>query len=287
MKWMTAFKAVVVAVCMSFLASADAQGTYHRIVSWNTRHAGWNNERDWTGYANEIWRRFGSNSNSTNGCDIVFLQEVMYADSGSNIAAELTRISGVTWGHRTTAAIGRTSYKERYSVLFRTDRVSILNHYVWNDTQDRFERQPQVVKVRCRNSGADYTYINWHTIFGTTAQRQQEIHDIRIVFNQVQNSDSSDRDVILLGDHNRDATSPWWNNLKALSPTVSFRVNDLTSINSSCNFANRYDHFWFQATYLQEFSNAGRKYIAHMCNFYKLSDHAAIWMRLYATRDDD
>jgi endonuclease/exonuclease/phosphatase family metal-dependent hydrolase len=86
----------------------------------------------------------------------------------------------------------------------------------------------------------------------------------------VQDETSWDQDVILLGDHNRSATSNYWDELTDtdnVSPQVSYAVNDDTTINTSCSYANPYDHFWFQAAYVTEFSNAGVDYIANTCVF--------------------
>jgi len=125
-------------------------------------------------------------------------------------------------------------------------------------------------------------------VFGTTAERQAEIQLISTVFNSIQSGSSSDQDVILVGDHNREATSPWWANLKALAPAVSHRVNELTSINTSCGFASAYDHFWMQSSYVTEYSTSGRDYIADMCVFRNgQSDHAPVYLSLYSTADTD
>lgn len=285
---MKQWAAVSLALALSALSTQAMAGSYLRVVSWNTLHAGWSGQTDWNGYANQLWRQFGSNSTSPNGVDLVFAQEVMYAESAASINAALRTVSGVNWDYRVTPAIGRSSYKERYAVFFRTDRVQLLDQYVWNDVGDRYEREPQIVRVRQIATGADYTFINWHTVFGTTAERQAEIQNIASLFNSVQAASSSDQDVILVGDHNRDATSPWWANLTALSPAVSWRVNDLTSINSSCGYANAYDHFWFQASHVTEFSTAGRDYIANLCTFRNgLSDHAPVYIQFYSTADTD
>ena len=212
----------------------------------------------------------------------------MYAESAASIAAALTATSGFTWDYRVTEAIGRSSYKERYAVFFRTDRVQLLSATTWVDSGDKFEREPQIVKVRHIQTGADYTFINWHTVFGTTAERQAEVQLISTVFNSIQSGSSSDQDVILVGDHNRDATSPWWANMAALSPAASHRVNELTSINASCAFASRYDHFWMQNSYVSEYSASGRDYIADMCTFRNgVSDHAPIYISFYSTADTD
>jgi endonuclease/exonuclease/phosphatase family metal-dependent hydrolase len=280
--------AVALGLGLAVASCTASAGSYLRVVSWNTLHAGWSGQTDWTGYANQLWRQYGSSSTSPNGVDLVFAQEVMYAESAASINAALEAVSGVDWDYRVTAAIGRSSYKERYAVFFRTDRVGLVSHYVWSDSGDKFEREPQIVKVRQLATGADFTFINWHTVWGTTSQRQAEIQQIASVFSSVQAADSSDQDVILVGDHNRDATSPWWVNLTGLSPAVGWKVNDKTTINTSCAYANAYDHFWYQTSYVSEYSSSGRDYIANMCTFRNgLSDHAPVYIQFYSSSDTD
>ncbi len=279
-----------VAAVLSLPAVADA-AAYLRVVSWNTRHAGWSGETNYAGAAAQIWQQYGTASNSPNGCDLVFLQEVMYESAASGIASELAKISGVSWTYKVTPAIGRTSYKEMYAVLYRTDNVTLVSHSVYNDSSDLFEREPQIVKVRDRRTSADFTFINWHTIWGTTAEREAEVRNIHKVFNPVQNGDSTDQDVIIVGDHNASATSTWWSTLTStanVSPVISYYVNDLTTINSSGSYANPYDHFWTQKYYLTEYSSSGRDYIANTVNFYNgQSDHAPVFLRLYSSSDTD
>lgn len=278
---------IALGLCFALASSAASAGAYLRVVSWNLLHAGWNGQTEWNAYAAQAWTDFGTTASAPNGVDLIFAQEVMYDTAAASLAAALTSTSGFTWGYRVTPAIGRTSYKERYAVFYRTDRVQILSHSVWADVGDKFEREPQIVKLRHTQTGADYTFINWHTVFGDTAKRQAEIKQIASVFSSIQSSSSSDQDVILVGDHNRDATSPWWTTLAGLSPAVSYRVNDKTSINTSCAFANPYDHFWFQSTYVSEYSSSGRDYIANMCSFREVSDHAPIYLSLYSNSDTD
>jgi hypothetical protein len=280
--------AMVLGIGLALCTSQVSAQSYLRVVSWNMLHAGWSGQQNWNAYASQIWTNFGSAAGAANGVDLVFGQEVMYAESAASIAAALTSVSGYTWDYRVTSAVGRSSYKERYAVFFRPDRVQLLSESLWVDTGDKFEREPQIVKVRHIQTGADYTFINWHTVFGTTAQRQVEVQQIASVFQSVQNGSSSDQDVILVGDHNREATSPWWASLTATSPTVSWKVNELTSINSSCAFASAYDHFWMQNSYVTEYSTSGRDYISSMCTFRNdVSDHAPIYISFYSTADTD
>ena len=290
MKARSIFLATVLAVALVLPANVFA-GAYMRTVSWNARHMGWSGETDWTGYANQVWVDYGTTSSASNGCDIIFLQEVMYASSASSFASALTSVSGVPWTYSVTAAIGRSSYKECYAVVYRTDRVTLLSSTVWTDTGDVFEREPQIVKFRDKTTNADFTFINWHCIWGTTAQRQAENYAIADVFKSIQNGSSTDQDVILNGDFNAAATSTYFSRLKStavISPVVSYKVNDLTTLNSSCAFASAYDHFWLQVSYVTEFSSAGRDYIANMCTFYSgISDHAPVWLKLYSSSDTD
>jgi hypothetical protein len=163
-------KRVASLACGLLLAAA-----YLRVMSWNTLHAGYSGSTDWNAYAAQAWNDFGTTAAAANGADLVFGQEVMYPASAASVAAALTATSGFTWDYRVTAAIGRSSYKESYAVFFRTDRVQLISATVWADTGDKFEREPQIVKVRHIQTGADFTFINWHTVFGTTAERQAEI----------------------------------------------------------------------------------------------------------------
>lgn len=280
--------AVVLLLTLAFLVPSLEAGTYLRVQSWNGRHMGWSGETDWAGYAAQVWNAFGSTSSSAAGLDVVALQEVMYDTSVTSLVSALEAKSGYDWSGVSTAALGRSSYKERYAVLWRTDRATLVSNTTWNDVGDKFEREPQIVRLRVTATGADVTLVNWHTVFGTTAERQAEIQAIDDVFKSIQSSTTSDQDVILLGDHNRSATDAWWSQLKGLSPAVTYKVNDLTSINSSCAFASAYDHFWFQSTYVTEYSSSGRDYVADMCALYNgLSDHAPIWIKLYSSGDDD
>lgn len=288
MKWTQVLLRAALLVVLVVPGLAQA-GSYLRVVSWNLRHEGWSGETNYTGDAKQIWNQFGSSSTSPNGCDLVLLQEVMNSDAVAGIANALTSVSGVTWSYAVTPLVGRSSYKEMYAVVYRTGTVSLLSQSLYADTNDVFEREPQIVRVRHIPTGEDYTFINWHTVWGTTAEREVEVRAIDTVFNSVQNASGSDQDVILAGDHNAPCTSAWWDELKTyVSPAVTCKLDVLTTINSSGGYASAYDHFWLQTTYVSEFSSIGRDYIADTLWFYNnLSDHAPVWLKLYSSSDTD
>lgn len=276
---------VLVALAVPTLAQA---GAYLRVVSWNLRHEGWTEEQTYLDDAKQIWNQYGANSTSNNGCDLVFLQEVMNTSVMPALTQALTQVSGVSWSYAQTPLIGRSSYKEIYAVLYRTDRVTLLSSTVYSDTGDKFEREPQIVQVRHTPTGADYTFINWHAIWGTAAERDVEVRNIDTVFKAVQDSSGSDQDVILVGDHNMACTGASWAELAGLSPAVSCRLDVATTLNHSGGYVSAYDHFWMQNTYVTEFSNAGRDYVSNTLDFAtRLSDHAPVYLTLYSNSDTD
>ncbi len=195
----------------------------------------------------------------------------------------------MTWTAVSTAAVGRSSYKESYAVLYRADTVSLLSSTLWTDTGDLFEREPQIVKLRQVATGEDYTFINWHTVWGTAADRAAELAAIDDVFKSVQNGSSTDQDVILVGDHNTPGTDSTWSSLKTnVSPSPSCMVDVATTINSSGGYVSAYDHVWLQSTYVTEYSSSGRDYVASPLDLYNgFSDHAPIWLKLYSAGSTD
>lgn len=276
---------VLVAVAVPSLSQA---ASYLRVVSWNLRHEGWSGEQTYLDDAKQLWNQYGADSTSSNGCDVVFLQEVMNTSVMPALAQALTQVSGVSWSYAQTPLIGRSSYKEIYAVLYRTDRVSLLSSTVYGDTGDLFEREPQIVKLRHTPTGADYTFINWHAIWGTAAERDVEVRNIDTVFASVQDGSGSDQDVILVGDHNMACTGASWAELKALSPAVSCKLDVVTTLNLSGSFVSAYDHFWLQSAYVTEFSSSGRDYVSSTTDFVtRLSDHAPVYLTLYSSSDTD
>ena len=276
-------------VALALLPQSLFAAAYMRAVSWNLRHEGWSGETNYTGDAQQIWNQYGSSSTSANGCDVVLLQEVMYTNVPGDIASALTSVSGYTWASAYVGPIGRTSYKEYYAVVYRTDRVTLLSSTMWSDSGDVFEREPQIVKIRDKSTSADYTFINWHANFGNGGSDiTNEVKQIDNVFASVQSGSSTDQDVILIGDTNVNGTNVAWNELYGLSPAVTNYVNVATTINSSGSYVSAYDHAMAQASYLTEYSSSGRDYVANTSTFYtNLSDHAPIWLKLYSSSDTD
>lgn len=263
-----------------------------RVISWNLRREGQSGDTNPSGVATQAWTNFGTASNSPNGFDVIFCQEVMNATVATDIKNALNTASGVTWAVAQVGPLGRTSYKEYYACIYRTDRVALISNGTWTDSADIFDREPQIVRLRDTSTSADYTFLNFHTYYGNGGSDiQNEIKLLPQPFNGAQAITTADQDVILLGDTNLNGTHAAWNNLYStanVSPAVTNKYNGLTSLNTSGGYVNPYDHFLMQAANVTEFSTCDRDYIANTTTFVAdLSDHAPIWLKLYSTADTD
>lgn len=278
--------AALLALALALPGLAHAGSTL-RVVTWNLRHEGWSGDQDYLGDAEQIWFEFGGAASSPNGADLAFLQEVMDVTVPTKIANDLTSISGFTWVGVASDRVGRSSYKESYGMVYRPDRVDVVSAALYNDVGDLFEREPWVVKIRDHRTLADFTFLDWHAVFGTSTQRAAELRQIATAFLDVQNADATDQDVILLGDHNAPCISAWWATVKAI-PGMSCMFDGPTTLNSKGGWASAYDHVWIQTQYTTELSSIGRDYVQDPASYVGLlSDHAPVDFKLYSRSDTD
>lgn len=83
------------------------------LATWNTKHLGWGEKRDWETTAHVIAPY-----------DWVALQEVMYARSVKRLEQKVERVTGAEWSSiGSDVAVGRGRYKEIYAFVWREDAV--------------------------------------------------------------------------------------------------------------------------------------------------------------------
>ncbi|XP_017174103.1 deoxyribonuclease-1-like 1 isoform X4 [Mus musculus] len=77
-------------------------------------------------------------------CDIMVLQEVV--DSSQNTVPFLLQKlkSSRSYSFLNSSLLGRSTYKEKYVYIYRSDKTQVLNFYQYNDTDDIFAREPFV-----------------------------------------------------------------------------------------------------------------------------------------------
>ncbi|EOA95060.1 Deoxyribonuclease-1, partial [Anas platyrhynchos] len=85
--------------------------------------------------------------------DLTVVQEVRDADLSSvrNLVAQLNSASPYPYSFLDSIPLGRNSYKEQYVYIYRTDILSVLGSYYYDDGcepcgTDVFSREPFIVK---------------------------------------------------------------------------------------------------------------------------------------------
>jgi len=158
------------------------------IASFNTLHLGWDNGKDLTKMA-DVLMPF----------DVIGLQEVMNEDTLKKVRDILKQKTGTDWQYVISArTLGRSSYKEFYAVLYRTDRTTYTTNSadIWNDEDDLFEREPFFASFKSKNF--DYTIIVMHSDFDSNKEvMRREARLLYSVYSRVQARNPNEKDIIL------------------------------------------------------------------------------------------
>jgi len=136
--------------------------------------------------------------------DIVLIEEIR--DSSETTAPifleEINLREGPKYDFIRSSRVGRTSSKEAYAYFYNNETVEYLIDlaFVYNDTDDVFEREPYVASFT--SGGFDFTLIGIHT---KPDDAYHEIGNLTIVFDYVEGL-GDERDIIALGDFNADGS---------------------------------------------------------------------------------
>ena len=136
--------------------------------------------------------------------DVVLVQEIR--DSSETTAPIfldlINSMEGPEYAFIRSERVGRTSSKEAYAYFYNTETVQYLfdSDFVYNDTEDVFEREPYIASFIAGNF--DFTLIGIHT---NPDDANHEIGNLTIVFDYVE-SLGDEQDIIALGDFNADGS---------------------------------------------------------------------------------
>ncbi|NXM92742.1 DNAS1 protein, partial [Oenanthe oenanthe] len=156
--------------------------------------------------------------------DIVLVQEVRDADLSSvhDLMDQLNRAGEHPYSFLVSIPLGRTSYKEQYLFIYRSDMVSVLGSYYYDDGcepcgNDTFSREPFIVKFSSPTTQVqEFVLVPLHSEPSHAAQEIDALYD---VYTDVINKWGTN-DIILLGDFNADCsyvTSSQWPSIRLRS----------------------------------------------------------------------
>lgn len=179
--------------------------------------------------------------------DIILIQEVR--DSSQTAIDSLVDAVNAdpqtkgTYTHETSARLGRTSSKEQYSFIYRTDSVTVAATYQYPDTEEAFQREPFAVKFRARNTvPSEFVLVAIHTDPDTAIQEMNALVTVHLAIQQKWHTNN----ILIMGDFNAGCQYASKKALKGLKlrtdPTFTWLISDdvdTTATDSSC----AYDRF--------------------------------------------
>ncbi|XP_048586768.1 deoxyribonuclease-1 isoform X2 [Nematostella vectensis] len=133
--------------------------------------------------------------------DIVLIQEIRDSSQTAMplLLQNLNSASSSPYKMAISERLGRTSSKEQYAYVYRSDLVSVVSKYVYSDPKDLFEREPFIVHFRSSTTAIkDFALVGIHT---KPSDAANEISNLVDVYDDVRVRWAMD-DVIILGDFN-------------------------------------------------------------------------------------
>lgn len=231
-------------------------------------------------------KRFDKLAHVISHKDFVAIQEVMDETAIDRLERKLEAVTGESWSSMTSHLIGRGSYREAYSFMYRDSAVEYLDGaVVFFDTQDVFAREPYSARFRSKRSGREWAAANIHVIYGDrVADRVAEVEALEDYWLWLQEV-YPDTPLVLMGDFNLDSRHDAWGRLRALEATAVVDDGATTLSPTDGRYANAYDHIWIEPGSLPVSGSGVIRFpalfdIDHQAARRTVSDHAPVWMSL-------
>ncbi|XP_072791764.1 deoxyribonuclease-1 isoform X5 [Taeniopygia guttata] len=229
--------------------------------------------------------------------DIVLVQEVRDADMSAvnNLMDQLNSAGKHPYSSLVSVPLGRTSYKEQYLFIYRSDMVSVLGSYYYDDGcescgNDTFSREPFIVKFSSPTTQVqEFVLVPLHSEPSHAAQEIDALYD---VYTDVINKWGTN-DMIFLGDFNAGCsyvTSSQWPSIRLRSlPACEWLIPDsadTTVADTDC----AYDRIVACGTALRQGTEPGsatvnnfqQKFHLQMKDALAVSDHFPVEVTLKA-----
>ncbi|NP_001002674.1 deoxyribonuclease-1 isoform X1 [Danio rerio] len=153
--------------------------------------------------------------------DIILIQEVRDSDLSAT-SKLMDSVNGGSspyqYDYIASEPLGRNTYKERYLFVYRSESVSAVNSFHYDDGcepcgTDTFNREPFVVMFSSKTAVRDFALVPQHTSPEVAVQEIDALHDVVLDTRQRLNTNN----IMLLGDFNagcRYVSNSAWANIR-------------------------------------------------------------------------
>lgn len=222
--------------------------------------------------------------------DMVAIQEVR--DASGTAVPMLMEMLTPDYDYFLGPREGRSNSKEQYLFIWDSRKFDMIGNYVFNDSEDWFERDPLAAHFQTYDGGMDFVIINNH-ISPKTAE--EEIPYLIAVADEVE-MHFKESDLIILGDFNADGG--YFPEEELIDVFGLDRWQSLigNSVNTTvAKSDNTYDRIIVSNYFLQDITGeTGVYYFEDYYDFSHLtiepknvSDHYPVWIEIYNDKDTD
>ncbi|KAM9372461.1 deoxyribonuclease-1-like 2 [Phaethornis superciliosus] len=135
--------------------------------------------------------------------DVVLVQEVRDSDLSAvtHLMEQLNSVSKSPYDYEISEPLGRENYKEMYLFIYRTDVVSVVDTYQYEDPQDVFSREPFILRVSApRAKVEEFVLVPLHSAPHDAVAEIDALYDVYLAILSKWGTDN----IMFLGDFNAD-----------------------------------------------------------------------------------
>ncbi|NXD78073.1 DNSL2 protein, partial [Halcyon senegalensis] len=135
--------------------------------------------------------------------DVVLVQEVRDSDLSAvtQLMEQLNSVSTSPYDYEISDPLGRDNYKEMYLFIYRTNVVSVMDTYQYEDPQDVFSREPFILRVSVPHTKVDeFVLVPLHSAPHNAVAEIDALYDVYLAIVNKWGTDN----IMFLGDFNAD-----------------------------------------------------------------------------------
>ncbi|CAM9504130.1 unnamed protein product [Bubo scandiacus] len=135
--------------------------------------------------------------------DVVLVQEVRDSDLSAvtQLMEQLNSMSSSPYDYEISGPLGRDNYKEMYLFIYRTDTVSVVDAYQYEDPQDIFSRAPFILRVSVPHTKVEeFVLVPLHSAPHDAVTEIDALYDVYLDIVSKWGTDN----IMFLGDFNAD-----------------------------------------------------------------------------------